>query len=83
MLRGTEALRAILLQPLDYLHPHRDVVPALFDEPAARALLNQTLLRGWSSVAPIRSSSSATHGLIAGSLTGSICPQSPASWGRT
>lgn len=46
MLRGTEALRAILQQPLDYLHPHRGVVPALFGEPAARALLNQSLLRG-------------------------------------
>ena len=46
MRRATEALRAILQQPLDYLHPHRGVVPALFDEPAARALLNQSLLRG-------------------------------------
>lgn len=46
MLDGTEALRTILQQPLDYLHPHRGVVPALFDEPATRALLNQSLLRG-------------------------------------
>ncbi|MGE8059051.1 hypothetical protein [Pseudomonas sp. NPDC089547] len=46
MLRGTEALRAILHQPLDYLHPHRGVVPALLEEPAARVLLNQALLRG-------------------------------------
>ena len=46
MRRRTEALRAILQQPLDYLHPHRAVVPALFDEPAARAVLNQSLLKG-------------------------------------
>lgn len=45
MLRRTEALRAILHQPLDYLHPHRGVVPALFDEPPARASLNQSLLK--------------------------------------
>ncbi|GLO10307.1 invasion protein OrgA [Pseudomonas putida] len=45
MPRRTEALRAILQQPLDYLHPQRGVVPALFAEPAIRALLNQSLLR--------------------------------------
>jgi len=83
MPRRTEALRAILQQPLDYLHPNRGVVPALFAEPAIRALLNQSLLRRLDSVAPTRSSSSAIHGLIAGSRIGSICPQSPVSWGRT
>ncbi|AZC38185.1 hypothetical protein [Pseudomonas chlororaphis] len=46
MLHATEALHAILHQPLDYLHPHRGGVPALFEVPAVRALLNQSLLRG-------------------------------------
>ncbi|PMY35938.1 MULTISPECIES: hypothetical protein [Pseudomonas] len=46
MLRAIEAMRAILHQPLDYLHPHRGGVPALFEAPAVRAVLNQSLLRG-------------------------------------
>ncbi|ROM93884.1 hypothetical protein [Pseudomonas brassicacearum] len=46
MPRRTDALRAILIQPLDYLHPQRGVVPPLFEVPAVRAVLNQSLLRG-------------------------------------
>lgn len=41
----TDALRAILCQPLDYLHPDRGVVPHMFGVPAARAVLNRSLLR--------------------------------------
>lgn len=42
---GTEALQAILCEPLDYLHPRRGQLPTLLDVPQARALLNQVLLR--------------------------------------
>ncbi|TKK37745.1 hypothetical protein PflCFBP13517_25690 [Pseudomonas fluorescens] len=47
MLRQVEAIQAILNQPLDYLHPDRNVVPTLFETPKVRALLNQLLLREW------------------------------------
>ncbi|AZC51678.1 Oxygen-regulated invasion protein OrgA [Pseudomonas chlororaphis subsp. piscium] len=46
MLSRTDAVRAILNQPLDYLHPHRGVVPPLFAAPKVRAVLNQWLLCG-------------------------------------
>ncbi|MCK3838835.1 MULTISPECIES: hypothetical protein [Pseudomonas] len=45
MLSRTEALHAILHQPLDYLHPGRGSVPQLFDCPQARNVLNQSLLQ--------------------------------------
>ncbi|WMI97541.1 hypothetical protein RBU55_18420 [Pseudomonas chlororaphis subsp. aurantiaca] len=45
MLSRAEALHAILHQPLDYLHPERGSVPALFDCPQARKVLNQSLLQ--------------------------------------
>lgn len=46
MLQRADALRVILHQPLDYLHPERGVVPRMFQGPAARAVLNRSLLRG-------------------------------------
>ncbi|BCX66981.1 secretion system protein [Pseudomonas izuensis] len=41
-----ESLRAILAEPLDYLHPQRLTVPARFNGPEARNLLNRILLEG-------------------------------------
>jgi type III secretion system OrgA/MxiK family protein len=46
MLRRIDALSAILRQPLDYLHPHRGMLPSMFEVPAAREVVNQALLRG-------------------------------------
>ena len=45
MLNRAEVLQAILDKPLDYLHPHRGVLPVMFDNPSARTALNQMLLR--------------------------------------
>lgn len=43
----TEALRKILFEPLDYLHPHRATIPAVFEGKQARMIVNQALLRGF------------------------------------
>lgn len=41
-----ERLRRILAEPLDYVHPQRLSIPAGFDSPDARRVLNQMLLEG-------------------------------------
>lgn len=41
-----EALQVILAEPLSYLHPQRLSVPAGFDGPEARRLLNRIVLEG-------------------------------------
>jgi len=41
-----EGLQAILAEPLSYLHPQRLSVPAGFDCPEARRLLNRIVLEG-------------------------------------
>ncbi|AZC90089.1 hypothetical protein J1G36_27495 [Pseudomonas carnis] len=46
MLRLNDALLTILNLPLDYLHPHRGLVPPLLDGPEMRAVINQALLTG-------------------------------------
>jgi type III secretion system OrgA/MxiK family protein len=46
MSQTSEALERILHQPFAYLHAERGGLPALFSAPAARALLDQALVRG-------------------------------------
>ncbi|VVN76353.1 Oxygen-regulated invasion protein OrgA [Pseudomonas fluorescens] len=47
-----ECLRRILVEPLFYLHPQRLTLPAGFDGPEARDLLNGVLLEGLETGAP-------------------------------
>ncbi|UQI32908.1 secretion system protein [Pseudomonas bijieensis] len=42
----TEGLQQILAEPLAYLHPRRLVIPAGFEDAAARRLLNRIVLEG-------------------------------------
>lgn len=46
MSQVSEALESILRQPFAYLHAERGRLPALFNAPAPRALLEQALLHG-------------------------------------
>lgn len=46
MMTDVERLQEILADPLAYLHPRRLVVPAGFDGPEARGLLNRIVLEG-------------------------------------
>lgn len=48
MHQRVDALRQILFEPLDYMHPDRGVIPHMFELPAARAVLNRCLLRSLS-----------------------------------